>query len=100
LFVPASNNQLRVDAIEFAVLKTLEDVFDPIRPTQVRRVPTEEVLVPVFREAACSRSPPSSRNGVTFEVDIKAALFGFGEELIMEDLRVLISSRNRLVRLS
>jgi hypothetical protein len=89
------HNHLRIDPIELAVLQPPEDVLDTVRaPPEIRRVPTEEVLVPVLEELRIVSRPPPPRDRIAFEVDIDAALPGFREQMFMGDMRILIGSRS------
>ena len=65
------HNYLRIDAIEFAVFETPEDVLDAVgAPAEIARVPAEEVLRPVFEELGIVGGAPAAGDGVAFEVDV------------------------------
>ncbi len=67
------HDHLRIDAIELAVLQPPQDVLDAVgAPAEVRRVPSEEVLLPVLQQLRIVGGAPAPRDGVAFEIDVDA----------------------------
>ena len=72
------NDDLGIHSVQFAVVETPEDVLDLIgAPSEIGRIPTEEILFPIGQQLGIIRGPPAARNGIALEIDVDATLPGF-----------------------
>src|SRR5205085_5172850 len=92
------NDDFGIDSIQLAVLQTPQDVLRPIgTPSEISRVPAEEILLPIGEQVGVVDGAPSSCDRVTFKVDVDPAMLRLPEQLRMSDQRVRVGSEDRLV---
>ncbi len=92
-------DDLRVDAVQLAVLEPPEDVLRAVpAPAEVAGVPAVEGLRPVGQEVRIVEGAPAARDGVAEEIDVDAPALRLGEKLLMGDVGVRVGAHPGLVR--
>jgi hypothetical protein len=72
------------DPIEFAILESPENILGAIRaPSKICGIPSEEIRGPVSEKFWIVGRAPAADNGITYEIDVDAALASFIEEFDM-----------------
>src|SRR5207253_3055341 len=66
-------------------------------PSEISRVPTEEILFPIGQQLRIVGGAPAPRNRVALEIDVGLALLGLREQLGMGYQRVWIRPEYRLI---
>ena len=56
-------------------------------PTEIGRIPAEEILLPVSQKVGIVSSAPTASDGIALEIDVDAALLGFVQKLAMRRRR-------------
>ena len=76
------NDDLWVDAVQFAVFQAPQDVLHGVgAPAEIGRIPAEEILLPVGQQLGVVGCAPAARDRVALEIDVDAALVGLLEQL-------------------
>ena len=93
------HDDLRVDAVQLAVLQAPQDVLRPIpAPAEVAGIPAVEGLLPMGQEVRVVEGAPATGDGVAQEVEIDAAALRLGQELLVGEVGVAVGAHPRLVR--
>jgi hypothetical protein len=89
-----NHNHLGVDAVELAILEAPEDVLCLVgAPSEVGRIPAEEILTPVREKLGIVRGAPSASDRVPHEVDVDATMTRLFQQLLVGGDRILIQAR-------
>ena len=88
------DDDLRIDSVQLSIVEAPEDVLSGVgAPSEVGRVPAEEVLLPVGQQFRIVGSSPAAGDGVALEIDVDAAFLGLLQQLGMSGEGVLVGSR-------
>ena len=86
-----------IHAVQLPVPQPPQNILNLVRtPAKIRRVPAEEVRVPIGEVVLVLSiaGAPSAGDRVTLKINVDSALFCFFEQLLMRELRVCIPARS------